>query len=56
MISGIALGVLEQPTEQGFMVMALAFSLAAMKRTMPKTVPAFSPGVRRQALRYSMRQ
>lgn len=55
MISGVALGVLEQPTEQGFMVMAVAFSLAAMRRAVPRTVPGFSSGVRRQVLRYSMR-
>jgi hypothetical protein len=53
---GVALSVLEQPTEQGFMVIFLAFTLAAMKRTVPATMPAFSQGVRHQVLRYSMRR
>jgi hypothetical protein len=51
---GVALSVLEQPTEQGFMVILLAFTLAAMKRTAPKAMPASSQGSRRQVLRYSM--
>jgi hypothetical protein len=38
--STLALGVLEQPTEQGFMVISVAFSLAAL-RTAP--IPIESP-------------
>jgi hypothetical protein len=53
MISGVALGVLEQPTEQGFMVMALAFSLAALKAPIPQTAPAHSRTWRRMPIRYS---
>jgi hypothetical protein len=37
--STLTLGTLEQPTEQGFMVVALAFSLAALKRTKPIAQP-----------------
>jgi hypothetical protein len=33
--STLTLGTMEQPTEQGFMVMALGFSLAALKSTHP---------------------
>jgi hypothetical protein len=54
MFIGVALSVLEQPTEQGFMVILLAFSLAAMKSAVPASLPALSQGVRRQVLRYSM--
>ncbi len=32
MFSGVALGILEQPTDQGFMVIGLAFCLAATKK------------------------
>jgi hypothetical protein len=31
-LSSLFLGVLEQPTEQGFMVISLAFSLAALNQ------------------------
>lgn len=50
--SSVALGVVEQPTEQGFMVMFLAFSLAALNfRRAARTVPVMrSP----RPLRYSM--
>jgi hypothetical protein len=37
---GVVLGTVEQPTSQGFMVVTLAFSLAALKRV--KRVPAES--------------
>lgn len=53
MISSVALGVLEQPTEQGFMVMALAFSLAALKTPVAQTAPAHSTTWRRMPVRYS---
>lgn len=33
--STLTLGTMEQPTEQGFMVIALGFSLAALKSTHP---------------------
>ncbi len=53
-ISEIFLGVLEQPTEQGFMVIGIAFTLAALKlsRQRTQTTPARIP--RRAPLRYSM--
>lgn len=54
MMSGVALGVLEQPTEQGFMVMALAFSLAALKLPVPRIAPAHSTTWRRMPIRYSV--
>jgi len=33
---GVVFGILEQPTDQGFMVMFLAFSLAAIRQTETK--------------------
>ncbi len=54
MFSSVALGVLEQPTEQGFMVMAIAFSLAALKAPVPQAAPAHSTTLRRMPVRYSM--
>jgi hypothetical protein len=44
MFSGVFLGVLEQPTDQGFMVIALAFSLAALKpaSVVARANPSFS--------------
>ena len=40
MLSGFVFGILEQPTAQGFMVIFVAFSLAASKRTHPFVLPA----------------
>lgn len=40
------MAVLEQPTEQGFMVICVAFSLAALGLGQPATVPIRVPGVR----------
>ncbi len=45
MLSGFVFAILEQPTSQGFMVMVLAFSLAALKPTRPLVLPA--QGLRR---------
>jgi hypothetical protein len=53
MISSVALGVLEQPTEQGFMVMALAFSLAALKAPVARAASANSTTWRALPIRYS---
>jgi hypothetical protein len=39
MLTSVTLDVLEQPTEQGFMVIALAFSLAALKHPKPLLAP-----------------
>ncbi len=50
MASGIAVGVLENPTEQGFMVIYMAFCLAALKRPVvllqssPWLEPSAPPG------------
>jgi hypothetical protein len=54
MFSEVTIGILEQTTDQGFMVVALAFSLAALKKTEPQTARALSPGVQRRVMRYSM--
>jgi hypothetical protein len=53
MLSGFVLGILEQPTAQGFMVIFVAFSLAALKRTRLLVLPAH--GLRRvpRLARYS---
>jgi len=46
--------ILEQPTEQGFMVMGIAFTLAALNLGKRQTVPVLPPNVRRLPVRYSM--
>jgi hypothetical protein len=46
----------EQPTLQGFMVIGLAFTLAALNLGKPVPVPAFPRNVRRLPLRYSARR
>lgn len=54
MLSGFLFGILEQPTGQGFMVIIVAFSLAALKRTHPLVLPAQGLSrVPRLARRYS---
>ena len=42
-VSGLFFGILEQPMEQGFMVIAVAFSLAALKRTESPVARALVP-------------
>ena len=54
MFSEVTIGILEQTTDQGFMVVALAFALAALKKPEPQTARAFSPVVQRRVTRYSM--
>ena len=51
--SAIALGVLEQPTGQGFMVMFLAFMLAALNRPRVAVLPASAMRRNPRPLRYS---
>ena len=50
--STLLLGVLEQPTEQGFMVITLAFCLAGLKRAAPCARPAPVVGPGRRRVRY----
>jgi len=47
--------ILEQPTEQGFMVIGVAFLLAGLKLGKREGAPVPSPNIRRQPMRYSMR-
>jgi hypothetical protein len=54
-VAGLFFGILEQPMEQGFMVLAVAFSLAALKRVPVPAVAALSPGPRLQRVRYNPR-
>jgi hypothetical protein len=54
-VSGLFFGILEQPMEQGFMVLAVAFSLAALKRAPVPAIAALSPGPRLQLARYNPR-
>jgi hypothetical protein len=53
MVTGLVFGILEQPTSQGFMVIFVAFSLAALRRPHPLVLPAH--GLRRvtRLARYS---
>jgi len=53
MFSGLALGVLEQPTGQGFMVIYLALSLAALKRDSFLAQPAQASSRMPRLARYS---
>lgn len=52
-LSSLFLGVLEQPTEQGFMVISLAFSLAALNQVgmSAKEAPSVPSGDRRMRIR-----
>jgi hypothetical protein len=53
-MTSVIFSVCEQPTEQGFMVIGLAFTLAALKRSQRQSVPAHLPTSQRRPLRYSM--
>lgn len=55
-LSALFFSSFEQPTMQGFMVMGVAFTLAALKLGKPLTVPVFPPNARRLPVRYSMRR
>jgi ABC-type Fe3+-siderophore transport system permease subunit len=52
-LSSLFLGVLEQPTEQGFMVISLAFSLAALNQVgmSAKEAPSVPSGDRQMRIR-----
>jgi hypothetical protein len=52
--AALLFSVCEQPTEQGFMVIGMAFTLAALKLAERQTVPAPSRSIRHQPVRYSM--
>ena len=52
--SAIIFSILEQPTEQGFMVIGVAFTLAALKLTKRATAPVLGQNFRRLPLRYGM--
>lgn len=54
-LPGIFFAILEQPTEQGFVIIGLAFTLASLNLSKPQTAPAPPRQVRRQPMRYSMR-
>lgn len=53
--STLYVGVLEQPTDQGFLVIALAFSLAALKGSPISVVPAPILNPRLRRVRYTPR-
>ena len=53
-LPALFLDTLEQPTEQGFMVIGLAFMLAALKMSKREIAPSPSRSVQRRPLRYSM--
>jgi hypothetical protein len=53
-LTALLFAVCEQPTEQGFMVIGMAFTLAAAKLAKRQTVPAPSRSIRQQPVRYSM--
>ena len=55
MFSTLFLGILEQPTDQGFMVIAVAFSLAALHGTPLSIVPAPIVNPRMPRVRYNPR-
>ena len=55
MLSTLYLGVLEQTTEQGFLVIALAFSLAALKGSPISVVPVPILNPRLRRVRYNPR-
>jgi hypothetical protein len=56
MLNTVALGILEQPTDQGFTVMGLAFSLAALKRPAMAAEPAPIPNARMRQARYDLQR
>ncbi len=53
-LSALLFGVSEQPTEQGFMVIGIAFTLAALRVAKPETFLAPPRRTRQQPVRYSM--
>jgi len=53
-MTSIFFSVYEQPTEQGFMVISVAFTLAALKLAKRQTALAPSRIIRHQPVRYSM--
>jgi len=55
LLASLCIGVLEQPTDQGFMVICMAFTLAAINLTKQQTAPAPPQDVRRLAMRHSVR-
>jgi len=55
-VTALLFSVCEQPTEQGFMVMGVAFMLAALKLSQAHTLPAPSQNTHRRPPRYSMRR
>jgi hypothetical protein len=54
-LPALFLSVLEQPTEQGFMVIGIAFLLAALKLGKHESEHVPPPSFRRQPMRFSMR-
>ncbi len=56
MVTSVVFSVCEQPTEQGFMVIGIAFTLAALKLSKPQTLGTPSRNLRRMPVRYSMRK
>jgi hypothetical protein len=55
-LTSVIFSVCEQPTEQGFMVIGVAFTLAALKLSRQRTMATSSPNLRPAPLRYSMRR
>lgn len=53
LLSTLLVGTLEQPTDQGFMVVAIAFSLAALKRRVIYIKPASVPNRVTNRVRFS---
>ncbi len=53
--TSVIFSVCEQPTEQGFMVIAIAFTIAALKLSGQRTQAIYSRNVRDVFVRYSMR-
>jgi hypothetical protein len=53
--TSVIFSVCEQPTEQGFMVVAIAFTLAALKLAKRQPILGSARNIRRQPVRYSMR-
>lgn len=54
MVTSVVFSVCEQPTEQGFMVIGIAFTLVALKLSGLQTRNESAPRRRRAPLRYSM--
>jgi hypothetical protein len=55
-LASLLFSVCEQPTEQGFMVMGMAFTLAALKLSSQRALVTSSRNLPRSPLRYSMRR